>query len=205
MINHLELDKEIFKCDKCEKVKDYRAYPMPGFYGDNCFEKFAVIAQNPGLPNEYQKSKSFAFIDIEEDYIDGLKKSPIGAFLDLVLPSSVSLDQVFYTNTVKCAAEPGSQLIEEISNCSLYLRRQLEIIKPKIIITLGGMALNFFRPGMSIKAASLKRLQGDKSYTIIPLFHPSYISRLDYDKGKKYIEDANREIAFAAKWVFYEK
>ena len=200
-ISHKELDLEIFNCVKCPGVQEFRVYPMPGFYGSDCYGQFAVIAQNPGTPNEYQRRHKFVFSEIEEDYIDGLKKSPIGMFLDLILPSNINLEQVFYTNIVKCAKKEQN-LDDEAANCDKYIARQLDIVKPKIIITLGNLALRYFCPGMNIKAASLKHIEHDRRWLVLPLFHPSYLNRLSYEEGKKYIEDANKLISYHAGLIF---
>ncbi len=54
---------------------------------------------------------------------------------------NLSLDDIFLTNIVKCAppAERGATA-EETSACLPYLIRQIELIKPKIICTMGQLA-----------------------------------------------------------------
>lgn len=82
-------------------------------------------------------------------------------------------EDVYITNIVKRRPpENRDPLLEEIEAYRPYLKKQLEIIDPQIIITLGRFALNYF-----IHDAKISRDQGqffklDKSL-LIPMFHPA--------------------------------
>ena len=82
-------------------------------------------------------------------------------------------DQVYITNIVKRRPpENRDPLPEEIESYRPYLARQIEIINPKVIATLGRFSMNYFLP-----AAKISRDQGKvfklHQFFIVPLFHPA--------------------------------
>lgn len=60
-------------------------------------------------------------------------------------------DEVFITNVVKCRP-PGNRDPEpdEIAACAPYLKRQLEVLDPALVVTLGRFSLQAFMPGARI-------------------------------------------------------
>ena len=88
-------------------------------------------------------------------------------------------DQVFITNVVKCRP-PGNRDPEpdEIAACARYLDRQIELIEPKLIATLGRHSLQRFFPGAKItKAHGIRGVKREGRRVYLPLFHPAYILR----------------------------
>lgn len=82
-------------------------------------------------------------------------------------------EDVYITNIVKRRPpENRDPLPEEIEAYRPYLKKQLEIIDPQIIITLGRFALNYF-----ISDAKISREQGQvfklEKSLLIPMFHPA--------------------------------
>ena len=97
-----------------------------------------------------------------------------GKFLDEML-SSIDLKRsdVYITNIVKYRP-PGNRdpQPEEKEEFLPYLRSQLEVIAPKVVVTLGRHSTNCFLPGLSISEVhgQPKRLKGQ---VYLPLFHPA--------------------------------
>ena len=97
----------------------------------------------------------------------------------LLLGIDLTRDKVFITNVVKCRP-PGNRDPEltEIETCtSRYLQRQLDLIKPLLIVTLGRHAMERFLPGQRISA-----IHGQPKRVILPdltvrvyypVFHPA--------------------------------
>ena len=88
------------------------------------------------------------FIGEAPGYWEDMKGKPFvgvaGKFLDILLEeANLSRKSVFITNIVKCRPpnnrEPSE---EEIQICTLYLDRQIRVIEPKIIVTLGNYSTN---------------------------------------------------------------
>ena len=64
---------------------------------------------------------------------------------------NLNRSQVYIANVIKCRA-PGNRdpLPTEINNCNQWLDRQIELISPKIIVTLGRYSMAKFFPGKTI-------------------------------------------------------
>jgi len=87
--------------------------------------------------------------------------------------------EVFITNIVKCRP-PGNRDPEpdEIAACAPYLRRQLEILDPAIVVTLGRFSMGHFRPGSRITQihgthAPAPAETGTRDAEAFALFHPA--------------------------------
>lgn len=99
---------------------------------------------------------------------------PAGRLLDELLASiGLSRDQVFITNMVKHRPPQNRDpLPAEISACGKYLDRQIELINPSLIVTLGRFSLARFFPGESISRAR-GRLRHKDGRNIFPIMHPA--------------------------------
>lgn len=104
-----------------------------------------------------------------------------GQLLDKIL-ESVGLTRekdIYICNTLKCRPpENRDPLPSEKEACRFYLDEQLRILKPKIILLCGRVALNSFLPN----AAGITKIRGqwfDGPYgsKMMPIFHPSYLLR----------------------------
>jgi len=98
-----------------------------------------------------------------------------GKFLDELLASiSLTREDVFVTNVVKCRPPANRDpLPDEKQICSTtYLDRQLDLINPKLIVTLGRHALTYFIPDLKISEVhgQPKRYKG-RIY--LALYHPA--------------------------------
>jgi uracil-DNA glycosylase family 4 len=87
-------------------------------------------------------------------------------------------EQVFIANIVKCRP-PGNRAPapDETSACTPYLVQQIELVRPKVIVTLGLPAARF----MLGSTQSMGRLRGNwfawRGISLMPTFHPSYVLR----------------------------
>jgi DNA polymerase len=99
---------------------------------------------------------------------------PAGQLLEGLLASmGTNRDEVFIANMVKCRPPDNRDPSpDEIGACGKYLDRQIELVNPKVIVTLGRFALGRFFPGESITRASGKARQKD-GRTIFPVIHPA--------------------------------
>ena len=99
---------------------------------------------------------------------------PAGQFLEGLLASiGTGRERVFIANMVKCRPpENRDPLPAEIAACSKYLDRQIELVNPRLIVTLGRFSLGRFFPGESISRARGKVREKDGRY-IYPVMHPA--------------------------------
>ena len=129
-----ELYKEIALCQQCEVAK-YRTKVVPGEgVGDS---DILFIGEAPGW-HEDQQGRPFV--------------GPAGKYLDDLLVSiNLKREQVYIANVIKCRPTGNRDpLPVEIQNCRKWLERQIELIRPKMIITLGRYSMAMFFPGKSI-------------------------------------------------------
>ena len=99
---------------------------------------------------------------------------PAGQFLDqLLADAGLSRERVFIANMIKCRPPQNRDPVPaEMAACSKYLNRQIELIDPKLIVTLGRFSLGRFFPGESISRARGRVRQKD-GRAIYPIMHPA--------------------------------
>ncbi len=129
-----ELYREIALCQQCEIAK-FRTKVVPGEGAEDA--EILFIGEAPGW-HEDQQGRPFV--------------GPAGQFLDELLASSnLKREQVYIANVIKCRPTGNRDpLPVEIRNCHPWLERQIEIIHPKMIVTLGRYSMAMFFPGKSI-------------------------------------------------------
>ncbi len=82
-------------------------------------------------------------------------------------------EDVYITNIVKRRPpENRDPLPEEIQAYKPYLSRQIEIIRPKVIVPLGRFSMNYFLPEAKITRDQGRLFEANKLF-IIPMFHPA--------------------------------
>jgi uracil-DNA glycosylase family 4 len=94
-------------------------------------------------------------------------------------------NNVFIANVVKCRP-PGNRNpdAEEIAACLPYLQRQIDLIKPKLIVALGKVASNALL-GRDATLASLRgKLHDYRGTPLIVTYHPAYLLRSPSEKAK---------------------
>ena len=121
-----------------------------------------------------------------------------GKLLDTLLARiGLSRTDVFITNVLKCRPPMNRDpMPNEAESCSPYLKRQLELVKPRVVLILGRHALERLMPGQGsitrVHGTLVKR--GDVAY--VPLYHPAaalhngaLVADLerDFDRVKAYL------------------
>jgi uracil-DNA glycosylase family 4 len=87
-------------------------------------------------------------------------------------------EQVYIANIVKCRP-PGNRVPTptEAFTCRPYLLKQIELIRPRVIMTLGATAYRY----LTNDETPVSRVRGHiihaEGYTLVPTFHPSYLLR----------------------------
>ena len=107
-----------------------------------------------------------------------------GKFLDELLASiGIERSQVYIANMVKCRP-PGNRDPEptEIETCAPFLARQIELIDPAVIATLGRFAAHYVL-GLDAPITSLRgKLYHRNGRNVVPVFHPAAAL---YDSSKR--------------------
>jgi DNA polymerase len=129
-----ELYEEIALCQRCDLHK-YRNKAVPGEGAENA--EIVFIGEAPGW---YEDQQGRPFV------------GPAGQYLDSLL-SSINLrrEQVYIANVIKSRPPQNRDpLPGEISACRPWLDRQIELIRPKMVVTLGRYSMAIFFPGKII-------------------------------------------------------
>jgi DNA polymerase len=151
-----ELYSQIALCRQCEIAK-YRNKVVPGEGAEDA--KIMFIGEAPGW-HEDQLGRPFV--------------GPAGKFLDELLASiGLRREQVYIANVIKCRPQENRDpLPTEIQNCRQWLERQIELIHPKMIVTLGRYSMAMFFPGRSIsKIHGTAQKRDDVIY--YAMYHPA--------------------------------
>lgn len=103
-----------------------------------------------------------------------------GMLLTRMLESiDIERETVYITNIVKCRP-PGNRNPEpdEVEACRELLEAQIDVVSPKVIMTLGACAIRALLPNLS---AGITRLRGQlllyNGTKVVPTFHPAYLLR----------------------------
>jgi DNA polymerase len=151
-----QLAAEIRSCQKCPLFQG-RTNAVPGEGPEDA--QIMFIGEGPGFHEDRQGRP---FVGASGNLLE-----------ELLAGIGLTRDQVFIANVVKCRP-PGNRdpLPDEIEACRPYLDRQIELIQPKIIVTLGRFSMQRYFPGQSITRihGQVKRV-GNVAY--VPMFHPA--------------------------------
>jgi len=185
-IKLLEIAKEIVVCPRCELART-RTKAVPGEGNPNA--QIMLIGEGPGW-HEDQQGRPFI--------------GAAGKFLnELLAIAGLDRESVFITNVVKCRP-PGNRdpMPDEIAACApYYLDRQIDVIDPAIIVTLGRFSMARWFPGEKISKIH-GQPKRDGKRLIVPMYHPAaalHQSALrgaiedDFAKLPKILADAERE------------
>lgn len=150
------LAAEIAQCQRCPLSRG-RSHTVPGEGPADA--RLMFIGEAPGF---------------HEDRLGRPFVGAAGQFLEELLHSvGMTRDQVYICNVIKCRPPNNRDpLPEEVEACRPYLDRQIELVRPRVIVTLGRFSMARYFPNASISQihGRAKRI-GDVLY--LPLFHPA--------------------------------
>jgi uracil-DNA glycosylase family 4 len=158
-----EIASEVRTCTNC-RLHQTRTQAVPG-EGDPDTE-VVFVGEGPG---EHEDRQGRPFIGRSGELLTELIES-IGW----------RRDEVFITNVVKCRP-PGNRdpQPDEIAACSGFLRRQLEVLDPAVVVTAGKFSLASFRPGERISASHgtsrpVDPATGARDALAFAMYHPAF-------------------------------
>lgn len=181
--------EEVKNCSKCELCK---LRNKPVFSDGNFDAKIMLIGEAPGA---------------DEDSIGVPFIGRAGKLLtDFLLEVGIKRDKdIYICNTVKCRP-PNNRVPfnDEKEKCFYYLKSQIDIVKPKLILLCGATAMKtFIKTKETITKIRGELFDYDNGIKLMPIFHPSYLLRnhslaenkprwymkKDLLKAKKYVEN----------------
>jgi uracil-DNA glycosylase family 4 len=151
-----QIAREVAVCTACALSRT-RHKTVPG--DGTPAAEIMFIGEAPGY-HEDQQGKPFV--------------GPAGQFLNELL-QSIDLDRssVFIANVVKCRPPNNRDpQPEEIAACDHFLQRQIAVIQPKMVVTLGRYSMAKFFPGESISRIHGQARRKD-GVLYVPMYHPA--------------------------------
>jgi DNA polymerase len=157
-----EIARQVGVCVKCPLHKG-RTRTVPG---QGCAApEIMFVGEGPGYEEDQQ---GLAFV------------GRAGQLLTKIIEAmGLTRDQVFIGNIVKCRPpENRKPLPDEMRACLPYLRRQIQLLNPKIIVALGATAVQGL---LEIETAGITRMRGKwlnyNGIDLMPTYHPAYLLR----------------------------
>jgi DNA polymerase len=164
-----ELEALAKACTKCQELARTRKNVV--FGSGNRAAKLVFVGEAPGFEEDVQ---GFPFV------------GAAGMLLTKMIQAiGFSREEVYICNVLKCRP-PGNRnpMPSEVSNCSPFLWKQLELLQPAIICSLGTFAAQALLQSMQ----PVSRLRGivheHRGYRIVCTFHPAYLLRSPGEKRK---------------------
>ncbi len=169
-LNSLE---EIFEAvENCEKCKLHEFRDKCVFAEGKNNANIMLVGLSPGR---------------QENLSGRLFVGPSGDFLNELLQlAGLDRNELYITNIIKCHAPTYAIGPKEISACSIYLDKQIDIVNPKVIIALGSVAGRYILEKYNIANQKVSDIHGqvfsvsmkdlfspDRTLKIIPMFHPA--------------------------------
>lgn len=162
------LERFLDGCTRC-RLSEKRNEVVFGEGGDR--SRVMFVGEGPGA---------------EEDRTGRPFVGQAGKLLDrIILAMGMDRNQVYIANVVKCRP-PGNRdpKDDEIAACSAFLDRQIELIRPEVIIALGRFAANRLTGTEKTLGALRGKWSRYKGVPLVATYHPAYLLRTPVDKRK---------------------
>jgi uracil-DNA glycosylase len=158
VMNLQELAKSLHNCQRCKLAKLGRTQVVFGV--GNPHASIMFVGEAPGF-HEDQKGEPFV--------------GAAGKLLnDLLQSAGLSRDEIYIANVIKCRPPNNRDPeIDEVDTCKPFLMQQIQMIRPKLVCTLGNWATQTLlerKVGITkVKAQAFYM----KDFVLFPLLHPA--------------------------------
>jgi uracil-DNA glycosylase len=165
-----ELNDEVRVCEKC-RLSQSRTLAVPGEGPEDA--RILFIGEAPGFHEDRQGRP---FVGAAGQYLN-----------ELLVKVGLKREEVYITNVIKCRP-PGNRdpQPDEIAACRPYLDCQIDLLRPRLVVTLGRFSMERYFPG-----ASISRIHGQPkrvgSVIYYPMFHPA--AALHQPRWKNLLEE----------------
>lgn len=193
-----ELNKEIIACRKCPRLvawreevarvkrkaykdQEYWGKPVPGFGDPRA--RVLVVGLAPGAHGSNRTGRQFTGDASGGFLYPALHKAGFANQAEAVSRSDgLRLKDMYITASARCAPPDNKPSLEELNNCQLYLEREIQILKPKVIVCLGRIAFERILKIFAIRDSSMKFAHGAtfalrpsnfQPTTLLCSYHPS--------------------------------
>jgi len=168
-----ELQEVVLKCHLCNLAKTRKNVV---FGEGNPNAKLMFIGEAPGREEDLQ-GKPFV----------GRSGEVLTKMIENVL--NLNRKDVYIANIIKCRPPQNRDPeLSEVESCKGYILKQIEIIKPQIIVTLGRIAFRYLLNDETPITKARGKIYDFKGIKVIPTFHPSYLLRNPSKKKEAMID-----------------
>lgn len=181
-----QIDRQINKCDLCQDMVEH--FPDSKTVSLGKTHDIVILGEAPAN-NGWRKSK-IAWYDTNK------KLLPSGVIMQKLLNIiDLELKNTYFLEAIKCYPKDRKYLNVCGKNCRKFLIKQLETIKPKVVLSLGDAATKTI---LKVKYKKFNEIVGKEFYVdgikIIPIYHPSPISPLSYKGNIPIFENLKNKI-----------
>ena len=212
------LNTEIIACRKCPRLvawreevarvkrkayrdQEYWGKPVPGCGDPQA--RVLVVGLAPGAHGSNRTGRAFTGDASGGFLYPALHKAGFANQAEVVSRSDgLRLKDLYITAVARCVPPDNKPSLEELKNCQPYLERELEIIKPKVIVCLGRIAYERILKIFSIRDSSMKFAHGAtfdlrpsnfQPATLLCSYHPSQQNTLTGKLTVKMFDDIWRK------------
>lgn len=165
-----QLENLVKNCYLCQLSK-YRENVLFGFGNKN--SKVMFLKESP---------------TITEDEFGTFFVGKSGELLSNMIQNvlKVRCEEIYITNIVKCISPNESIKLEHINCCKTYLEKQIELIKPKLLVILGENVYRYFTNDNCSFSEIRGKVIHNNDLDIICTYEPSFLLRNPSSKGEAY-------------------
>ena len=168
-----ELGRLACQVESCKQCELYRSRTKTVFGVGNKNADWLIIGEAPGAEEDLKG----------EPFVGRAGKLLNAMFLSMGLQRK----EVFIANILKCRPPKNRDpKLEEVETCEKYLKQQIELIQPKIILALGRIAAqNLLKTDTPIgKMRGNSYLYPNSNLPVVVTYHPAYLLRSPTEKRK---------------------
>lgn len=182
------LKQQYLKCQNCPSLIKNRTQVVFGSGNENA--DILLVGEAPGK-SEDQKGIPFCGMS--------------GKILDELLASiNLSREDIFITNTILCRPQDNrNPAKEEVENCRNRLDQLLQIMQPKVIVTIGNFATERIINKTGIKSIRGRIFDYKDGIKVIPVIHPA--SYLYSGRNPEMFEEMKEDFAKIFKIIEVKK
>ena len=185
-----EIDQEIHQCNLCGTMIE--KFPNQNTVSIGSRNDIVILGEAPA--NQGWRKSGVAWYDVNH------KLLPSGVILQKLLDEvGLKLEDTYFLEAIKCYPKDRKYLSMCRENCQRYLWKQLAVIQPKVILSLGDAATKSI---LGIEYKKFSDVVGKEfqvsGYKVIPIYHPSPVSPMSY-KGNVEIFKRMRKLLISQK------
>ena len=173
MYNSLsQIESDVKNCDRCDLCEN-RTNTVFAVGDEN--SKVMIIGESPS--------------DDEDKIGEAFSGKSSNLLKDVLLAQGFEFEKLYCTNIIKCKhADSKTITKEELNECIEYLRYQVKLVNPQIVLLMGNIALKaILGDSMQITNARGKSVE-KRGIKYIPTYHPAALMR-DENKKIEFWED----------------